>query len=225
MAPPAASSAPPQASASVQAPAKAPPSGAPASARRWRYRGFTEGNTEAAPKTPLTIVLAELEKRTLEKGLEVTVLGVEINGVLVDAEQVRTMQLEGAPFSSFPTRWVLLRDGRKKAPQVWLLEGHSPVTDEALKKAQTERSTFNFNARVPRFQALGRLPGDSPIAYLKQIGGLESRCEGYEHPAPESGDYYFSERCYNDGVGLTQLVFSSVWGGYHFEQETPGSGK
>jgi hypothetical protein len=203
--------------------ASAPPvAAAPPGARRWRYRGFVEANpgSSGVVKTTVDLVLVEVTRREIEPGLVLGELVAEIGGALATRERLQEAGLESAPFSSFPLRWGLLRDARGKAPRVWLLEGEIPASGATLSRAQKETATFDFNRSVGPVEALPRMPADRAVAYTRQVGVWKSRCEGFEHPAPESGDFYFSERCYNDGAGLTLLHFSSVWGTYRFELAT-----
>jgi hypothetical protein len=174
-------------------------------------------------ETPMAVALVELERRALGEGREVQVLALEVAGKLVDPARLGELGLDGAPFPSMPTRFGVLREGAGEKLKVWLLEGHTGVSSEQLTRALKEPSMVDLARPVPRFEALGRLPGDSPVRYRKTVKQWPSRCEGFEHPAPESGDFFFSERCFHPEAGLTRIGFSSVWGGYRFELIDEGS--
>jgi hypothetical protein len=168
--------------------ASAPPvAAAPPGARRWRYRGFVEANpgSSGVVKTTVDLVLVEVTRREIEPGLVLGELVAEIGGALATRERLQEAGLESAPFSSFPLRWGLLRDARGKAPRVWLLEGEIPASGATLSRAQKETATFDFNRSVGPFEALPRMPADRAVAYTRQVGVWKSRCEGFEHPAPD----------------------------------------
>jgi hypothetical protein len=52
------------------------------------------------------------------------------------------------------------------------------------------------------------------------VKSWDSTCSGYIHPSPDTGDFFSSERCFAPNVGITRLVFDSVWGGYELELES-----
>ena len=63
-------------------------------------------------------------------------------------------------------------------------------------------------------EAYRNAAADEPLVYRKQVGPWDSVCSGLMHPAPESGDFFSWERCFEPSVGITRLVFHSVWGAY-----------
>lgn len=223
-APAASSVAPVVGSASASAVGSAPASSASArtalaNARRWAYQGRIE-DAAGSPPTALKANLVELGQTGVAEH-PVIVLAVEVDSVLADRELLSDKGLSFAPFPVLSPRVVLAANKPGSAPAIWLLEGESDPSAAEIIKALTERPSIELSRKLPPRAPFRPEPADTPFMYRRKVGPWESFCTAFSHPAPESGDTFFSERCYSPKVGLTSLSFRSVWGSFSLELVTP----
>lgn len=190
-----------------------------ANARRWAYQGRIE-DSAGSPPTALKANLVELGQTGVAEH-PVIVLAVELDSVLADRELLTDKGLSFAPFPVLSPRVVLAANKPGSAPAIWLLEGDNDPSAAEIIKALTERPSIELSRKLPPRAPFRPEPADTPFMYRRKVGPWDSFCTAFSHPAPESGDTFFSERCYSPKVGLTSLSFRSVWGSFSLELVTP----
>ncbi len=188
---------------------------APAS-RKWTYRGTAGTEADAKPK-PLSLSLVEIGRRTLA-GRATVDLAVEVDGKRQTREQLAALGLASAPFPVFTQSWsLLLASGAEEAR---LVGGDQPATPAALKEPM-EGASCTWKKADARKKRPKSPRGDRAFGYGKKVGRWPSVCAAFEHPSPESGDFYAIEHCFAPGVGVTRLSFESVWGRFELELVEP----
>jgi hypothetical protein len=95
------------------------------------------------------------------------------------------------------------------------------LTAPKLRQELGKRPSIPLSKSLTVWEKLKDIPGDRDFNYRRKINAWESYCLGYQHPSPESGDTFSSERCYAPEVGLTSFRFDSVWGSYHLDLVAP----
>jgi hypothetical protein len=188
-----------------------PPARAPAApAAPWVYELRVPGAGDDASAVSATAAPRRLELREVARhevaGHRVVELAASVDGEALTADHLGA--LAPAPFPTFAPRLALVRGDAG----IWLLF----VSDE---RGASEASVTEVLRDPPTWPLAGAAssPGggsDEPIVYRKQVGPWNSVCNGLMHPAPESGDFFSWERCFEPSVGITRLVFHSVWGAY-----------
>jgi hypothetical protein len=202
--------------------AKPEPSGkaALASARRWKYRGQGQDGAGTSQPTPLQLDLVEIKQYEVA-GHPLIELGVELNGALMGREELGKKGFAFAPFPILSPLFVLAGGKHRKKPGLWLFEGDVALPEAEARSALDKPPSIPLDSSIPRWESLKDPPGDRDFTYRRKVGAWESYCLGYQHPSPESGDTFTSERCYSPEVGLTSIRFDSVWGSFHLELVTP----
>ncbi len=193
-------------------PAKPEPATQPA--RRWLYRGKIVGEAEGDDEPSVEMALVETGRRKVSTR-EVVDLAVEIDGKRADDEMLRDLGVSAAPFPSFSPQWSLVVDREAAGPVVWLVGTSAPDAAEALDRALDDATPWHLGWRMSKRPKAP--PADRAYFFRDKVAGHESVCEGFAHPSPDTGDYFESERCFGAGVGITRLMFDSVWGGYKFD--------
>jgi len=186
------------------APAAAP---AAVSPRRWIYElTFPAAGPEAGQGAarPHRLELAEAARREVA-GHRVVELVATLDGEPLTADRLGA--LAPAPFPTFSPRLALVRGDAG----IWLLFANEEGASVAeVSEIVRDPPTWPL-AGGPRAAATVT---DEAVVYRKQVGPWDSLCSGLMHPSPESGDFFSWERCFEPTVGITRLVFHSVWGAY-----------
>jgi hypothetical protein len=198
----------------AQSPATSPPTAA--GPRRWVYQlTIPDEMDESKPRAQHELVLTEAARRQVG-GHPVIELAVSLDGQPLTPDSLGEL-LAPAPFDVFGTRLVLLRSG----PGIWLLfASDEGASGEDVAAALAETPTWPL-AGAPPGNASPEDHEDEPVIYRKQTGRWESVCNGLMHPSPDSGDFFSWERCFSPAIGITRLVFTSVWGSYELQLVTP----
>jgi hypothetical protein len=181
--------------------------GKAASPGRWTYTATLDEHGDGKT-TAHKVVLAETS-RTKVGGVTVIELAVELDGKPLTEETLGGFG--HAPFGVMATKLRLL----STKAGVWLTFGEEAPTAEGLAEATKESPTWPAGA--PRPAEPEQTPDDTDYRFGKRVKTWDSACTAYMHPAPDSGDTFSSEKCFDPKVGITRLEFTSVWGGYVLE--------
>ena len=178
--------------------------------RRWAYRGTID-------ERPVALTLIETGRRVLDDA-QLVHLAVEVNARRIEDADLSALGLDSSPFRVFAAEWTL-RLGKGDG---CLFE--EPAGDTLARAGPCGGATrLRWSDRRKRAPASTSEDRDSEYHYGTTVGRWASVCEVFEHPSPDTGDFYRVERCFAPGVGITLLDYSSVWGSYRFELVTPPS--
>jgi hypothetical protein len=181
--------------------------------RAWRYAGkIIDGEGKSRPAQ---LELREIGRRSVGARTVVD-LAAYRRGKPIPGELEEALGIPHAPFTTLQSHFTLVLGRDKRGPYVAVLLGEEPATPERIDKVDEEWARFRPTSRPhPGASA----PLDRSFRYTATFGPRQALCEAYEHPSPDTGDNYEHERCWAPGVGLVQLKFDSVWGGYELSLE------